>query len=142
MDDWTTLKDLEPGCLFITANGIRAVKSEYHYPNGNCQCILIESGEYAHFSMGNDTKVRYINIPSGKLRQNALVKFKRGKYSKEYEEKYYKDLLDKTFIYLGEIPNQPGHCVLIEIGSKPDLAGRLELFRHIEDFEELPEEEI
>jgi hypothetical protein len=72
----------------------------------------------------------------------ALVRFKRGKYSPEDEAKYYFDLLHGEFIYLGDIPNQPGHCVLIRVGPKPDFAGSFELFRHTADFEEIPEDEL
>lgn len=50
--DWMPLKELREGAIFETKDGTRAVKSEYHYgdvPNHGCMCILLESGEYAHF---------------------------------------------------------------------------------------------
>lgn len=56
------LKDLRPGALFVTPKGVYAVKSEYHYPNGECECVLLESGEYAHFPDGNQTLVREVEI--------------------------------------------------------------------------------
>jgi hypothetical protein len=56
------LKDLRPGALFTTRSGAMAVKSEYTYENGQCQCILLESGEYAHFPEGNMTPVREVEL--------------------------------------------------------------------------------
>lgn len=57
------LSDLRPGTIFVTVNGgIRAVASEYHYPTGQVECILLASGEYAHFPNGNDELVREINL--------------------------------------------------------------------------------
>lgn len=79
---------------------------------------------------------------SSKPRINSLVKFKREYYSPEDEKRYFSDILDQTFIYLGDIVNQPGHCILIRVGPKPGLAGTFELFRHTADFEELSEDEI
>ena len=58
-----TLDELPPGSLFETASGVRAVKSEYHYQDGGqWQCVLLESGEYAHFPEGNRTRVRAIEV--------------------------------------------------------------------------------
>lgn len=57
------LSDLRPGAIFVTVNGgIRAVASEYHYPTGQVECILLASGEYAHFPNGNDELVQEINL--------------------------------------------------------------------------------
>ena len=55
------LKNLRNGALFITKDGIRAIKSEYHYPNGNSECILLESGEYGHFPKGDRELVMEIS---------------------------------------------------------------------------------
>jgi hypothetical protein len=64
---WVRLHALREGAVFETAEGIRAVKSEYHYPNGGIECVLIASGEYAHFGdtaeKHNDVLVRQIVIP-------------------------------------------------------------------------------
>lgn len=43
----------------------------------------------------------------------------------------------ETFIYLGEIPNMPGHCVLYRISAEKILYAF-----HTENFVELTEEEI
>jgi hypothetical protein len=66
----TTLDALRRGAVFMTRDGIAAVKSEYHYPNGAPQCVLLESGEYAHFPDGGATVVREIRLHlDGAVRQ-------------------------------------------------------------------------
>lgn len=70
--DLVSLRDLRPGAVFVVLeSGTMAVKSEYHYPapsgssqETQCECILLESGEYAHFPKGNDTLVKEVAIPS------------------------------------------------------------------------------
>lgn len=60
LGDETTIGALRPGAVFATGNGTYAVKSEYEYSNesdAQYQCILLESGEYAHFKQGNATRV-------------------------------------------------------------------------------------
>lgn len=60
---WVTLDELQPGAIFATLKGIYAVKSEYHYgnePGSQWQCILLESGEFAHFPEKNRTLVREV----------------------------------------------------------------------------------
>lgn len=57
LGDKTTLHELRKGAVFATEDGIYAVKSEYRYSDGQWQCILLESGEYAHFRDGNHTVV-------------------------------------------------------------------------------------
>jgi hypothetical protein len=60
-----TIADVPPGTVFRTANGIWAVKSEYRYPNGSCQCVLLASGEYAHFARGDDETVALVvDVPA------------------------------------------------------------------------------
>jgi len=41
-----------------------------------------------------------------------------------------------TLVFLGEIPNMPGHCVVAEVGT-----GRLHVGYHTERFVELREDE-
>lgn len=55
VERWVKLMDLADGAIFETGGGIRAVKSEYTYPNGGIQCILLASGEYAHFCQGESS---------------------------------------------------------------------------------------
>ncbi|KKL55628.1 hypothetical protein LCGC14_2253500 [marine sediment metagenome] len=68
---WVKLIDLREGAIFETQKGTLAVKSEYLYsnkPDSQCQCILIASGEYAHFEHKNDELVREITCQgTGKL---------------------------------------------------------------------------
>lgn len=59
-------------------------------------------------------------------RQYSLVKDKTG---------VLKD--DKSMIYFGEIPNMPGHCVVM--GS---TTGDFYVGYHIENFVELTEDEV
>ena len=57
------LRNLRNGAIFETKDGTKAVKSEYHYDNGSqCQCVLLESGEYAHFNDADETWVKEIEI--------------------------------------------------------------------------------
>ena len=55
-----TVGDLAPGAVFRTTSGIWAVKSEYLYPNGWCQCVLLASGEYAHWPRGDAEPVAMV----------------------------------------------------------------------------------
>jgi hypothetical protein len=55
---WITLKYADNGSLIRTKNGIYAVKSENYMTNGQCECILLNSGEYAHFPSGNKELVQ------------------------------------------------------------------------------------
>ena len=68
LGEWVKLHELREGALFETRSGNRAVKSEYHYPWGGIQCVLIASGEYAHFgkvpSVHNYIEVRELIISS------------------------------------------------------------------------------
>ena len=60
--EWVTLKEIRPGAVFCTLRGEMAVKSEYTYGDGVCQCVLLESGEYAHFPGRNNELVREIEL--------------------------------------------------------------------------------
>jgi len=64
-------------------------------------------------------------------RQNSLVKLK-----KDHKEFYSFDP-EEDFIFFGEIPNMPGHCVLFGMKSRKIHTGY-----HIEAFIELTEEEV
>ena len=61
---YVRLINLRNGAIFETKDGIKAVKSEYRYSNENleCECILLASGEYAHFPHGNDEWVKEILV--------------------------------------------------------------------------------
>lgn len=56
--------------------------------------------------------------------------------------KYYKSLgygsdKKKFFVFLTEIKNSPGHCILVSLDD-----GRIEVMRHISDFREVTEDEL
>jgi hypothetical protein len=55
------LKDLRPGALFTTRSGAIAVKSAYS-PEGQCQCVLLETGESIYFQEGDMTPVREVEL--------------------------------------------------------------------------------
>jgi hypothetical protein len=65
---FTTLDELRPGAVFEKLEGepVFAVKSQYSSPNGTPQCVLLDGGEYAHFSEGGETRVRQVEIPDVK----------------------------------------------------------------------------
>jgi len=70
--------------------------------------------------------IEIIKIP----RQYSLVKLSVPKDIIEY----YANFVNKTFCYLGEIPNMQGHAILIDIYSK-----EIHIGMHIENFKELAE---
>lgn len=61
---WMALRDLSPGAIFETEEGVQAVKSEYllnpENPLSDCMCIIIGSGEFFHGQYHNDTIVKQI----------------------------------------------------------------------------------
>lgn len=51
-----------------------------------------------------------------KPRPLSIVKFDKNNCTKSDWEFYYKATFENThFVMLGEIPNQPDHCMLIEL---------------------------
>jgi hypothetical protein len=55
------IQNLRDGALFETDDGVRAVKSEYgHWQQPDC--ILLQSGEYAHFPESGATLVWELRI--------------------------------------------------------------------------------
>ena len=65
-----------------------------------------------------------------------------NKLSDQDKIKYYDSLgygsdKKKFFVFLTEIKNAPGHCVLADLDD-----GRIEVMRHISDFREVNEDEF
>jgi hypothetical protein len=56
------LKDLRPGALFTTRSGIMAVKTAYIHDSGQCKCVRLEDGQSPHFSEGDMTPVREVEL--------------------------------------------------------------------------------
>jgi len=47
---------------------------------------------------------------------NSIVAFDDKTVSTETYERHYKEFFhDKTFVFGGEVPNAPGHCVLFDL---------------------------
>jgi len=69
------------------------------------------------------------------ITQNALVKFDYKKLPEEHHE-FYPFKENQVYIFLGEIAQMPGHCIVIEMKSGKIFSGY-----HTENFTELTEEE-
>ncbi len=65
----------------------------------------------------------------------SLVKFRFDVIPVEYHAKY-PFIMGRTYIFLGEIPNMPGHCVVAD-----HITGQLQSGYHSENFIELSEDE-
>lgn len=76
------------------------------------------------------------STPSAIPRPLSLVRFDAARLSTE-SAAAYPFQTDALFIYLGEIPNMPGHCVVAEQSS-----GRICAGFHTECFIELSEDEV
>ena len=68
-------------------------------------------------------------------RQYSLVKFDFDSMPTEWHDKYPFEP-GQAYIYFGEFPNMPGHCVVAHHGT-----GRIFSGYHTENFVELPEDE-
>jgi hypothetical protein len=56
------LKDVRPGALFTTRDGTMAVKTAYIHDSGQCKCVRLEDGQSPHFSEGDMTPVREVEL--------------------------------------------------------------------------------
>ena len=68
-------------------------------------------------------------------RQYSLVRFELGDLDPSWWDKYPFEP-DGRYIFLGEIPNMPGHCVVAD-----HITGRMHSGYHVENFVEIPEDE-
>ena len=68
-------------------------------------------------------------------RQYSLIKFSYDGLDKDYH-KYYPFGSKSKYIYLGEIPNMLGHCIVACYAT-----GRLYSGYHIQDFVEIDDDE-
>lgn len=69
-------------------------------------------------------------------RQYSLVRFLYDSIPKKYHSQY--PFTQKgAYIFFGEIPNMPGHCIVAD-----RITGQLFCGYHIENFAELSEDEI
>jgi len=80
---------------------------------------------------------RFSHVPRKKLRQYAFVRLATFYKKMCVEQKVKSPLLsEEVFIFLGEIPNMQGHCVIVG-----HTTGKIYIGYHIEDFEELSRDE-
>ena len=71
-------------------------------------------------------------------RQYSLVYFNFETFPEKYHQEYLKTFKKKhPYVFFGEIPNMPGHCVVIDHYTGEIFSGY-----HTEDFIEIPEEEV
>ena len=71
------------------------------------------------------------------MRQYALIKLTKDFKKTMRNDKDHPIMQEEVFIYFGEIPNMLGHCVVS--GHK---SGKVFSGYHIENFQELTEEEL
>lgn len=80
---WCLLKNLRPGAVFVTADGVMAFKTEYSSVvqnfagrvTGTCpDCYVLASGEMAHFPEKEATPVLEIPVanPAEKSRDRKI----------------------------------------------------------------------
>ncbi len=74
---------------------------------------------------------------AAKPRRLALVKFVAPKFSRGTKPARYPFKKDEAYVFLGEIPNMPGHCVVAERAS-----GKIHAGYHTESFSELSRDEV
>ena len=65
-----------------------------------------------------------------KTKKNTLVRYVNPEVASHYD-----DTGNEVFVYLGEIPQMPGHCVVV------DRAGQVWWGRHTDSYEIVPDEE-
>ena len=73
--------------------------------------------------------------PKNQPRQYALLKFDLGDLDPDWWAKYPFEP-SGVYVYLGEILNMPGHCVVADYKTGNLLSGY-----HIDNFVEIPEDE-
>ncbi len=69
-------------------------------------------------------------------RQYSLVKFDYDSMPVEYH-KSYPFIKDQSYVFFGDIPNMPGHCVVVNAKT-----GQVHSCYHTDNFIELTEDEV
>jgi hypothetical protein len=68
----------------------------------------------------------------------TIVEFNKDSCTKEMYDRYYLEIFEgKHFIFLGEISNMPGHCILVDIKTGLILSGY-----HSDNFKEVKENDL
>ena len=70
------------------------------------------------------------------MKEYTLVKFDWTNLGKEWRSKYPEEFSLSTLLYMSEISNMPGHCVVA------GRSGKLYIGYHTDQFIELAEDEI
>ena len=72
-------------------------------------------------------------------RVNSFVVFDQTTCNKEIYDKYFANVFgnNKLFIFLGEIPNARGHCILVDLTT-----GKIIGIYHTSNFREANENEV
>lgn len=85
-----------------------------------------------------DKRINQNSNKKKELEINTLVVFDEESCTKDDYEKYYKEHFPyrKTFVYLGEIKQVKGHCILCDLNS-----GKIIGMCHTENFREATEDE-
>ena len=65
----------------------------------------------------------------------SLVRFNYEELPVSYHDKY-PFMAGRSYVFFGEIPNMPGHCVVADHQTGQIFSGY-----HAENFQEIPEEE-
>lgn len=73
-----------------------------------------------------------------RIKKNSFVVFDEKSCNEFTYEKYYKELfpLGKLFVFLGEVTQTPGHCVLADLDT-----GKIIGLYHTENFRTATEDE-
>lgn len=73
------------------------------------------------------------------LEINSFVVFDTDSISKDLYEEYFKDIFPKgkLFVYLGEIKQAPGHCILCDLDT-----GKITGMYHTVNFREATDDEV
>jgi hypothetical protein len=69
-------------------------------------------------------------------RQYSLVYFDHDGFPSDFDTSSYPFRREIAYLFLGEIPNMPGHCVVLGEGS------RVIVGYHTENFKEIPPEDM
>lgn len=75
--------------------------------------------------------------PCQQPRPMSIVRLEVAGTCKEYDDSMKDIFGDSHYIFLGDIPNMPCHCVLFD----PD-GGEIIPFYHTDNFKEVPEDEL
>jgi hypothetical protein len=97
--------------------------------------LFINAGFAASRSVGPTLTGRR-GRPNAPPRDGSLVRL-RSQRSASVNERVHHLKAGVTYVYLGAIPNMPGHCVVADAET-----GQLFTGYHIENFEEIPEDEV